>query len=76
MRKTNNLYQFDTHSFPGVIISVETNAEKHIAHHKEIEHLMEEEMERFRQHCEAQEKEIEILREALTKNNIPIGKYT
>ncbi|XP_071502371.1 voltage-gated hydrogen channel 1-like [Diadema antillarum] len=56
----------------GVILSVETQAEKKIEQQKHLCEEVEHELEKFRQYCTAQEKEIEILRNTLNQHGIKI----
>lgn len=58
----------------GVILSVETNAEKKIEAQKRLREELELELEKFRRYCSAQEKEIEMLRNELQNHGITIGK--
>ncbi|XP_071849125.1 voltage-gated hydrogen channel 1-like isoform X2 [Apostichopus japonicus] len=56
----------------GVILSVETNAEKKIEAQKRLREELELELEKFRRYCSAQEKEIEMLRNELQNHGISI----
>lgn len=56
----------------GVILSVETNAEKKIEAQKRLREELELELEKFRRYCSAQEKEIEMLRNELQNHGITI----
>lgn len=56
----------------GVILSVETSAEKKIEAQKRLREELELELEKFRRYCSAQEKEIEMLRNELQNHGITI----
>ena len=82
MHVTFNVYIYTKHhhvvifvySLTGVIVSVETQAEKKIEQQKRLREEVEHELEKFRQYCTVQEKEIEVLREELKRHGISIGK--
>ncbi len=53
---------------------METQAEKKIEQQKRLREEVDHELEKFRQYCAVQEKEIEVLREELKRHGIAIGK--
>ncbi|XP_077995963.1 voltage-gated hydrogen channel 1-like [Glandiceps talaboti] len=58
--------------FNGILLSVKNQAEKKIAAQKRKCAELEQELEKFRQYCSVQEKEIEMLRDELEKHGITL----
>lgn len=58
----------------GVVLSVKTQAERQLTREKNLRAATEQELSKFREYCQAQEKEIEVLRLLLNENNIVYNK--